>query len=135
MNIGEASKMSGVSAKMIRHYEGLGLMPKAPRSDGGYRFYGEKEIHMLRFIKRSRDFGFSMEEIKKLLGLWRNKKRSSSEVKKIAHQHVQDLEKKIKDLQSIANTLKHLAHCCQGDDRPSCPILEELGQGQEVHEH
>lgn len=131
MNIGEASKMSGVSAKMIRHYEGLGLIPKAPRSDGGYRFYGEKEIHMLRFIKRSRDFGFSMDEIKKLLGLWRNKKRSSSEVKKIAQTHVKNLEEKILELQSISNALKHLAHCCHGDERPSCPILEELGEGHD----
>lgn len=111
---------------MIRHYEEIGLFPKVSRTLSGYRSYGENDVHVLRFIKRSRDFGFSMEEIKKLLGLWRNKKRRSAEVKKIAEQHVRELEKKILELRSIADALKQLSNCCHGDERPDCPILDEL---------
>lgn len=126
MNISEVSNLTGVSTKMIRHYEEIGLFPKVSRTLSGYRSYGENDVHVLRFIKRSRDFGFSMEEIKKLLSLWRNKKRRSAEVKKIAEEHVRVLEQKILELRSIADALKQLSHCCQGDERPECPILEEL---------
>ena len=126
MNIGELSKQSGVTSKMIRHYEEIGLIPKASRSMSGYRSYSDKDVHVLRFIRRGRDFGFSIGEIKQLLGLWRNKRRSSSEVKRIAQKHVEELETKIQELQSMANALKHLSHCCHGDERPDCPILDEL---------
>ncbi len=127
MNIGEVAKLSGVSSKMVRHYESIGLISKASRTDCGYRSYSEKDIHILKFIKRSREFGFSMEEIKKLLGLWRNKRRPSSEVKRLALEHVSALDQKIQELTLMRDALKKLAHCCQGDDRPDCPILDELG--------
>ncbi len=127
MNIGEVAKLSGVSSKMVRHYESIGLISKASRTDSGYRSYSEKDIHILKFIKRSREFGFSMEEIKKLLGLWRNKRRPSSEVKRLALEHVSELDQKIQELTLMRDALKKLAHCCQGDDRPDCPILDELG--------
>lgn len=126
MTISEVAKLTGVSAKMIRHYEEIGLFPKVARTDSGYRSYGETDVHVLRFIKRSRDFGFSMDEIKQLLGLWRNKKRRSEDVKRIAERHVRELEQKILELRSIADALKQLSHCCHGDARPECPILEEL---------
>lgn len=129
MNIGEASKKSGVSAKLIRHYESIGIIPKASRALSGYRTYSEKEVNILRFVKRSRGLGFSMEEIKKLVGLWRNKKRASLEVKKLATKHIENLELKIHELQSMVDSLKHLANNCHGDDRPECPILEELADG------
>lgn len=129
MNIGEASKKSGVSAKLIRHYESIGIIPKASRALSGYRTYSEKEVNILRFVKRSRGLGFSMEEIKKLVGLWRNKKRASLEVKKLATKHIENLELKIHELQSMVDSLKHLANNCHGDDRPDCPILEELADG------
>lgn len=129
MNIGEASKKSGVSAKLIRHYESIGIIPKASRALSGYRTYSEKEVNILRFVKRSRGLGFSMEEIKKLVGLWRNKKRASLEVKKLATKHIENLELKIHELQSMVDSLKHLANNCHGDDRPDCPILEELAEG------
>lgn len=129
MNIGEASKKSGVSAKLIRHYESIGIIPKASRALSGYRTYSEKEVNILRFVKRSRGLGFSMEEIKKLVGLWRNKKRASLEVKKLATKHIENLELKIQELQTMVDSLKHLANNCHGDDRPDCPILEELADG------
>lgn len=126
MNIGEASKKSGVSAKLIRHYESIGLIPKASRALSGYRTYSDREVNILKFVKRSRSLGFSMEEIKKLVSLWRNKKRTSQEVKKLATKHIDELEQKITELQSMVETLKHLAMNCHGDDRPDCPILDEL---------
>lgn len=126
MNIGEVSKKSGVSAKLIRHYESIGLIPKASRSFSGYRTYSENDVHVLKFIKRSRNLGFSMDEIKKLVSLWKNKKRQSQEVKKLAERHINTLELKIAELNSIVTTLKHLSHCCKGNDRPDCPILEDL---------
>lgn len=126
MNIGQAATASGVNAKMIRHYEAIGIIPKAARSDSGYRVYSETDVHILSFVRRARDLGFSMKEIKKLVGLWRNKSRASSEVKNLALAHVRELEKKIADLESIAKTLKQLAKCCRGDNRPECPILDEL---------
>lgn len=126
MNIGQAAAASGVNAKLIRHYESIGIVPKAARSDSGYRVYSENDVHILTFIRRARDLGFSMKEIKKLVGLWRNNSRASSEVKNLALAHVKDLEKKIADLEAIAKTLKQLARCCHGDNRPECPILDEL---------
>ena len=126
MNIGEASKKSGVSAKLIRHYESIGIIPKASRALSGYRTYSDREVNILKFVKRSRSLGFSMEEIKKLGSLWRNKKRTSQEVKKLATKHIDELEQKITELQSMVETLKHLATNCHGDERPDCPILDEL---------
>lgn len=126
MNIGEAAKISGVNAKLIRHYESIGIIPKASRSDAGYRVYSETEVNILSFVKRSRNLGFSMKEIKKLVSLWRNKSRASSEVKNLATKHVDEMEKKILELQSMVKTLKHLAKTCHGDDRPDCPILNDL---------
>lgn len=126
MNIGEAAKASGVNAKLIRHYESIGIIPKASRSVSGYRVYSEADVHILSFVRRSRGLGFSMKEIKKLVGLWRNKSRASSDVKALALQHVKELEIKIKELEDMARTLRHLARNCHGDHRPDCPILEDL---------
>ena len=130
LNIGQASSRSGVSAKMIRHYESLGLLPVVQRTDAGYRQYGEREVHTLRFIHRARTLGFSMAEIAALLKLWQNKRRASADVKRIAMAHVADLEQRIAEMQSMKQTLTHLAHCCQGNSRPDCPILTELAAGE-----
>ena len=126
LNIGQAAAQSGVSAKMVRHYESLGLLPTVHRTDAGYRQYGEKEVHTLRFIRRARDLGFSMAEITELLKLWQNKRRASADVKRIALAHVADLERRIAEMEAMKQTLGHLAHCCQGNSRPDCPILSEL---------
>jgi Cu(I)-responsive transcriptional regulator len=126
MNIGEVAEASGVNAKLIRHYESIGIIPKASRSESGYRVYSDSDVHILTFVKRARGLGFSMKEIKKLVGLWRNKSRASSEVKALALAHLKELEGKIAELQAMAKTLRHLAKCCHGDNRPECPILEEL---------
>lgn len=127
-NIGAASKASGVSAKMIRHYEDIGLLPKVARSFGNYRVYSANDIHVLRFIRRARDLGFSIEEIRELLGLWRNKSRPSAAVKKIAGKHIADLRVKIAELESMVQTLEHLTRNCHGDHRPDCPILDDLSR-------
>ena len=129
MNIGEASKQSAVSAKMIRHYEGLGLLPAAPRTEAGYRQYDAAAVHTLRFIRRSRDLGFGTQEIEALLALWRNRKRASSQVKRIALAHAADLQRRIDAMQAMQRTLENLAHCCAGDARPDCPILDDLAGG------
>jgi MerR family copper efflux transcriptional regulator len=126
VNIGEAARLSGVSAKMVRHYESLGLLPRVGRTDSGYRQYSQAEVHTLRFIKRSRELGFSMEEIGNLLGLWQNRRRASGNVRKIAQQHADDLGQRIAAMQAMQRTLQHLIHCCHGDDRPDCPILDDL---------
>lgn len=126
VTIGEAARRSGVSARMVRHYEGLGLLPAVPRTESGYRQYGEADIHSLRFIKRARDLGFSMDEIAELVGLWHNRRRASASVKRIAEQHLGELDQRIADLQAMRKTLSHLVHCCHGDSRPDCPILEDL---------
>ena len=126
MNIGEASEASGVSAKMIRYYEQIGLISPATRADNNYRLYGDQEVHNLRFIKRARTLGFSLEETEALLKLWQDKARESSAVKAIALTHIADLERKIEDMRSMVKTLSHLAHCCGGDHRPDCPILDDL---------
>lgn len=130
MNIGEASKQSAVSAKMIRHYEALGLLPKVARSDAGYRQYDEATVHTLRFIRRARDLGFGLGEIEMLLGLWRNRRRSSADVKHVALEHAADLQRRIDEMRAMQRTLQHLAHCCHGDERPDCPILDDLAGGR-----
>jgi len=132
MNIGRAAQASGVSAKMIRHYESVDLLPPATRTDAGYRQYGEKDVHTLRFIRRSRDLGFSIEQIRALLGLWQNRRRPSRQVKALAEAHIQELEQKLAELQAMKATLAHLVHCCHGDDRPDCPIIETLAQPGDV---
>ena len=126
MNIGEVAKASGVSAKMIRYYEQIGLIPTANRRESGYRNYSASDVHMLRFIRRGRDLGFPMAEINELLGLWSDKSRQSADVKRIATAHMTDLREKIDSLEQIANTLQTLIACCSGDDRPDCPILNDL---------
>jgi Cu(I)-responsive transcriptional regulator len=126
MNIGEAAKLSGVSAKMIRHYESSGLIPAAGRTDAGYRDYSERDVHMLRFVGRARDLGFTMAEISELLDLWRDRNRQSGDVKRIAQARLDDIQRRIAELQTMAATLGHLAQCCAGDHRPDCPILEDI---------
>ena len=128
MNIGEAAKASGVSAKMLRHYESVGLFPEAARTESGYRQYTDKEVTTLRFIRQSRDLGFSIEQIRELLGLWQNRKRPSRQVRALAQAHIVELDEKLKELQAMKATLEHLVHCCHGDDRPDCPIIETLAQ-------
>ena len=131
MNIGQAAAASAVSAKMIRHYEALGLLPKVPRTESGYRQYDDTSVHTLRFIRRARDLGFSIKEIDALLGLWRNRRRASADVKRIALAHAGDLQRRIDAMQAMQRTLEHLAHCCHGDARPECPILDDLAAGGE----
>jgi len=115
-----------VSARMVRHYESLGLLPPVGRTDSGYRQYTEAEVHALRFIRRARDLGFSMAEIASLLGLWQDKARASSQVKSIAQAHIDDLATRIADMQAMQRSLQTLVQCCHGDDRPDCPILDDL---------
>ena len=126
MTIGQAAKSSAVSAKMIRHYESIGLLPKAQRTQSGYRLYDETDVHTLRFIQRARSLGFPLETIRTLLALWRNRRRSSAQVKELSMRHVEDLERKITEMQAMVRSLKHLAHNCHGDERPDCPILDDL---------
>ncbi|WP_457329450.1 Cu(I)-responsive transcriptional regulator [Rhizobacter sp. P5_C2] len=128
MNIGEAAQRSGVSAKMVRHYESLGLLPPVVRTDAGYRQYGDNEVHTLRFIRRARDLGFGMAEIGELLKLWQNRRRASGDVKRIALAHMADLDRRITEMEAMKRTLSRLASCCHGDQRPDCPILDELAE-------
>lgn len=132
MQIGDAASATGVSAKMIRHYESVGLFPQAARTDSGYRQYSDKEISTLRFIRQSRDLGFSIEQIRELLGLWQNRKRPSRQVKALAQAHIEELDEKLNEIQTMKATLEHLVHCCHGDDRPDCPIIETLAHEGEV---
>ena len=126
LTIGEAADASGVSAKMIRHYEEIGLIPKAARSRSGYRHYRGADIHVLRFVHRARELGFSMKEISGLLGLWNNRRRASADVKRLAMKHVADLDSRISEMQAMKRTLERLASHCRGDHRPDCPILDDL---------
>jgi MerR family transcriptional regulator, copper efflux regulator len=126
MNIGDAAKASGVSAKLIRYYESIGLIPEAGRTASGYRVYTAAEVNTLRFIKRARTLGFSIERIQHLVGLWQDKARASSEVKHIALEHVTELEAKIAEMQAMRDALRELADACHGDHRPDCPILRDL---------
>jgi MerR family copper efflux transcriptional regulator len=128
MDIGQAAKRSGVSAKMIRHYEAIGLLPKVARTFANYRVYTDNDVHTLRFIRRARTLGFSMADIKELLSLWQSRSRSSAAVKKIVGRHVSELRQKIAELESMAATLEHLARHCHGDHRPECPILDDLAK-------
>lgn len=126
MIIGQAAAETGVSAKMIRYYESIGLLPAAQRTEAGYRVYSAADLHTLRFIRRARDLGFSMEAIAELLALWRDRSRHSADVKRLAEAQISALTEKIAAMQAMVGTLSHLAHCCHGDARPDCPILEEL---------
>ncbi len=130
MNIGEAAKASGVSAKMIRHYESVGLFPEAARTESGYRQYADREISTLRFIRHSRDLGFSIEQIRELLGLWQNRKRPSRQVKALAQAHLRELDAKLLELDAMKGALEHLVACCAGDERPDCPIIEGLADNK-----
>ncbi|MGY0778769.1 Cu(I)-responsive transcriptional regulator [Azospirillum argentinense] len=129
MTIGDAAKASGVNAKLIRYYESIGLIPAAGRTAAGYRVYSSSDVNVLRFVKRARTLGFSIERIQILVGLWQDRSRSSAEVKRVALDHVAELEAKIAELRAMSDTLTHLAHACHGDERPDCPILRDLEEG------
>ncbi|MBU0588124.1 MAG: Cu(I)-responsive transcriptional regulator [Gammaproteobacteria bacterium] len=134
VNIGTAARLSAVSAKMVRHYEALGLLSRVARTDSGYRQYTQADVHTLRFIKRCRELGFSMAEISELVALWQNRRRTSASVKRIAQLHVDDLARRIAAMQAMQNTLQQLLHHCHGDERPDCPILEDLA-GEPLSAH
>ena len=127
--ISEAARLAGVSARMVRHYESLGLLQGVARSEGGYRQYTEADVHSLHFIRRARDLGFSIEEIATLLDLWHDRSRTSAQVKRIAQSHIDQLTQRIAAMQAMQRTLQTLVGCCQGDDRPECPILDDLAGG------
>ncbi len=128
MNIGQAAKATGISAKMIRHYEAIGLLPAADRTEAGYRVYGGPEVHTLRFIRRARDLGFSIEQMRVLLALWQDRSRASADVKALALEHIGMLEEKARALREMSETLRKLADTCHGDGRPECPIIEEFAR-------
>lgn len=134
MNIGDAAKASQVSAKMIRYYEQIGLIPAAERTESGYRAYHTADIHRLHFIRRARDLGFSVAEIALLLGLWHDRSRQSADVKRLALEHIAELERRMEDIRQMADTLRTLADCCAGDERPDCPILQQLEQAPREQE-
>ena len=125
-NIGDAARLSGVTAKMIRHYEAIGLIPPAGRTFAGYRIYSDADLHRLRFIKRSRSLGFPVKQIETLLGLWDDRDRASAEVKRLADAHADELGRRIEEMQAMQRTLRELARRCHGDERPECPILDDL---------
>jgi len=127
-NIGDAARLTGVTAKMIRHYESIGLIPAAGRTVAGYRLYGPNDLHRLTFIKRARSLGFSIKDIEVLLSLWGDPKRASRDVKRLAQSHADELERKILEMQSMQRVLQDLARRCHGDDRPDCPVLEDLAR-------
>ena len=133
MNIGQAAKRAGLGAKMSRYHESIGLRKPASRSDSGYRLYQQDDLHALAFIKRSRDLGFSLEEVAKLLTLWQDRQRASADVKALANEHIADLNRRIEELVSLRDTLSELVANCQGDDRPDCPILKDLAAGSCCH--
>lgn len=135
MQIGDAAKATGVTAKMIRHYESIGLIPEADRRDSNYRDYGAGDLHRLGFIRRARDLGFSIDEIRELLRLWADRSRSSRDVKKLTLTHIAELDTKIALLNEMRASLAHLVHCCNGGDRPDCPIIESLAGAAPLHHH
>ena len=126
MNIGEAARASGMSAKMIRYYESIGVIEPAGRTEAGYRVYDARDVHLLRFVKRARSLGFPVERINRLVALWRDQHRASAEVKRIALAQIGELEQRIGELETMKRTLEHLAAHCHGDQRPDCPILDDL---------
>lgn len=126
LTIGEAARSAGISARMVRHYESLGLLAAVARTDSGYRQYTQADVHTLHFIRRSRDLGFSMEEIAELLALWHDRSRASSQVKRIAQSHIDDLSERIASMQAMQRSLQTLVSCCKGNERPDCPILDDL---------
>ena len=132
MNIGEAASASGVSAKMIRHYESIGLIPAATRTEAGYRLYGARDVHTLQFVCHARALGFSLAQIGELVGLWQDRARPSRQVKALAEAHIRELEQKAQELLAMKATLEQLVHCCHGDDRPDCPILDTLANDTEM---
>jgi Cu(I)-responsive transcriptional regulator len=129
-NIGQASEATGVTAKMIRHYESLGLLGGVERTLSNYRIYSERDLHLLRFIRRGRSLGFSMKEIEALLGLWQDSRRKSAEVRRLAQRHVEELDRRIAEMQDMRDSLMQLVEACHGDQRPDCPILEDLGRSR-----
>ena len=131
MAIGTAARLSGVSARMVRHYESLGLLARVVRTDSGYRQYSEADVRTLQFVKRGRDMGFSMAEISELVSLWHNRRRASASVKRIAQKHVEELDQRIESMQAMQRTLTNLLDHCHGDERPDCPILDDLAGGVE----
>jgi len=131
MNIGTAAKLSGINAKTIRYYESVGLMPEPLRAENGYRHYQDKDLQTLRFIHRSRNLGFTIKDIRGLLGLWQDTGRASADVREVAKRHVTEIEQKIEEMESVRQTLMQLIHQCHGDDRPDCPILEDLAGDKE----
>ncbi len=132
MNIGQVANASGISAKMIRYYESVGLIPSADRSASGYRMYSQEDVHTLRFIRRARDLGFPVEQIAALLALWQDRSRASADVKKLALSHIEKLEAKRREIDEMVATLRHLASHCRGNNRPGCPIIDELAAGKAV---
>ena len=130
MNIGQASQQAGIAAKMIRYYESIGLLPQADRRESGYRDYSGEDVSRLKFLRRARSLGFSVQQIKELMRLWSDRGRSNAEVRKLALNHAAELEVKARQLQEMIETLRRLARACQRGDRPECPIIEELGGGQ-----
>lgn len=135
MNIGQAAKQSGISAKMIRYYEDIGLLPASKRTDAGYRMYSESDIKMLKFIHHSRELGFSTEQMKELLGLWKNQDRQSAEVKQLAQKHINALNQKIADLQTMVSSLQHSVDCCAGNQQADCEILNQIELGSSKSPH
>ncbi len=131
MNIGEAARASGVSAKMIRHYESIGLVRASSRTQAGYRQYHERDVHLLRFIRRARDLGFPLDQIGQLLSLWDDTGRASADVKQLAEAHLADLDARIAALTEMRTTLVELTRACRGDDRPDCPILRGLSEARD----
>jgi MerR family transcriptional regulator, copper efflux regulator len=132
LNIGEAARAAGVSAKMIRHYEDIGVVPKPPRTAAGYRLYREADVHTLRFVHRARELGFPIKEIAALVGLWRNQRRSSADVHRVASRHLSALDLKIEQMDAMRRTLRHLLEACHRDDRPDCPILDDLADTERL---
>ena len=127
MNIGQAAKASGLTAKMLRYYERIGLLAPAGRTDSGYRQYGAEDLRVLAFVRRSRELGFSLEEIRQLLSLWQDRQRASADVKALAKRHIAELDLKIAELTRLRSTLGELVSCCHGDASHECPILDTLG--------
>lgn len=135
VNISQAAKATGLTPRMIRHYESIGLLAGTARTAAGYRLFNEQDLHTLRFIQRARSLGFSIDQISQLLALWQDRERSSATVKALARQHLQELEDKIAGLQSMHDSLSQLASCCLGDERPDCPILERLADSEQPLSH